>query len=224
MYNDTDKALEDAIQDCKKKLALFNQSQGKPFTEFSRKQPDTLTEILNRLDEKIKMVFKADNAAEEALPILKNEFSKMRPINDDINGKRKLRDNLRDKMDKSVKNAEKLQSKLEQLKMKAPQSPEVAKTQSLYNIACRQRETDITNYKEKETQIKTEEVEYKKQLFKTIMNGFGLYSVAKGQSCVSMVQIGQSINSIGQAISPYYDPGIETLRTKLQGLQSMEAE
>lgn len=223
-YHDTDVALSDAIRDAQKKISIFNQAQGSPFSEFARKQPDTLVDVLNRLDEKIKLVFKTDNTTNEAIPTLKIELSKLRPLNDDISGKRKLRDNLKEKMDKSIKNAERLQSKLEQLRIKTPQSPEIGKVQAEYAVACRTRENAIASYNEKAEAIKTEDVEYKKQLFKTILNGFGLYSVARGQGCLPSVQIGKSIADLGRAILPYTDPGIGALKTEIQVLKTQGVE
>lgn len=219
-WHDMDSALEDALHDCQKKRASFEQAQGNAFSEFTRKQPDCIAEALNRLDEKIKIAHESDNAADDALPKLRTELNKLRPLNDDIMTKRKARDSLKDKAEKSQKNVERLQVKMDQLKIRAPGTAECNKAEDEHEIACRTHQIDQQNYEEKEKAIIADEIEYKKQLFMVILNALGEYATAKGQSCASLVSLGDQIADMGQDIPTYDDPGIEILQTQLQGLRS----
>lgn len=217
-------ALENSVRSADKKRVKFEAGEGKPFTEFARKQPEVISDVLFRIDEKMKQSMAAQKQGTDAVPKLQSELMKLRPLNDDIRAKRKDTENLRQRAQKSTKAAEAANTKVSQLASRGTDNPDYLKAASQCEIATRQKETDIQVLEEREKRLVEEEREYKKQFFLTILNALGGYANDKGTSCASLVSIGDQLAVHGSEIPMVEDSGVEVLQTQLQALRSETLE
>ncbi|OHS93913.1 hypothetical protein TRFO_39910 [Tritrichomonas foetus] len=224
-YHNMDGALEDALRAQVKEKAEFDAAQGQAYSEFSRKQTnESVSEVLFKIDEQLKSVQDAQKASNEALPKVRSELTRLRPLNDEIRNKKKNRDAIKTRSEKSAKAADRAEAKLETLRVKNPSSPDFTRAQDDYDQCLRQKQADITALEEREAVLVTETKEYKKELFKVVIAALGQFVSAKQQSAASLVSIGDQISELGGQIPPYDDPSIEVLQTQLQAYRSEPLE
>ena len=224
-WHNMDKALEDIIKSNTKEVSEFNITQGQPFSDFARKQSnEDVAEILFKIDEQLKNLMEQTKQTYSAVPKVRSELNKLRTLNEDIKNKKKNRDAIKARSEKSSKAADRAETKLETLRIRNPSSPEFNKAQDEYDQWIRQKQADITALEEREATLVTEVKEYKKELFRTIVNALITYVGAKEEVCSSSASIGDQISDLGAQIPPYDDPTIETLQTQLQAYRSEPLE
>ena len=155
---------------------------------------------------------------------MKADFAKLKDLNERIRSKRKDCEQIKARSEKSIKAAQKAEAKVETLRIKNSSSPEFSKASVDYDVAVRQKQTDITAYEERQQQLNTEEKEYKKELIKTILTNLSQYLTSKIENSASLVSIGERIEELSGQIPPLDDPSIDSLQTELQALASEPLE
>ena len=223
-WHQMDTALENCLKSTVKKQSHFEIAQGQSYSEFARKTNESISDILNQINENLTGYFEEEKKGTEALPKLRSDLTKLKTLNDGMKAKIKERDNMKDRAKKSSNAADKAEKKLEQLRLKNPSSPDCARAEDEYNRAVQQRQADQTAYEEREALLVTERKEYKKQLFSCILTSLGEYAAAKKEASEGMYPFGDKIKEIAITIPTYTDPTIEVLQTQVQALRSEPVE
>jgi hypothetical protein len=223
-WHNADDHLESALRLSVKKRASFEEAQGRSFNEFARKQADSVQDRLFKLDGSLKTGEEAIKTADETIPKIRSEFAKLRPLNDDIKLKRKQAQSIQERLQKSQKVCARALEKLDQLRAKAPASPDFAKAQDEYDIALRQKTADQEAADARIAQLDTELKEYRRQFIVIVLNTLEQYAAAKETEGRVLIQTGQQLQIQGEGIQEFEDSTIEVLQGELQQLNSEPVE
>lgn len=223
-WHNMDDALDAAIKAAARKHKAFLQWQGNCFNEFARKQPEEVHEPLFRLSETLKQADETFKQGDDSLTKLRTELAQLRTLNDDIRAKRKVATALTQRVEKSTKQVDTSQRKLANLRAKNAGSPECIRAEDEYAMAVRQKESDALAAEQKNTELKIDEREYKRQLFTAILNALDEYVNTKRTAAASVVSIGNQIAEVGDIIPFYDDPLAESMQTQIQTLRSEPVE
>jgi chromosome segregation ATPase len=223
-WHNMDDHLEASLKAGVKRRAAFEAAQGRPFNEFARKQPEAVQGELFKIDGVLKEAQQSSKIAEDVIPKVRSELNRLRALNDDIKNKRKETEAVRDRSSKSVKNSDRAEAKLEQARVRNPSSPEFTKAQDEFDVALRQKQADLTALEERESQLRNEEREYKKQLFLVVTTAIEVFVNARLTACAGIAPLGAKISEIGKEIPDFVDPMIEVIQTQLQTLRSEPIE
>lgn len=224
-WNDMDRSINTMLHDQVKEKSEATAALGKNFSEFSQKQPtESITEVLSHLNDTLKQVQEVKFSGNDSIPTIRNDLSRLRALNDEIRIKRKNVDQIKDRSEKSARVAEKAEARFEYAKKKNQETPEFQKIQDEYDLAIRQKQSDITALEERKALLVTEEKGYKKELFTLILSSLSQFISSKSQAASSLVPLGNQISDLGVQIQPYTDPSIETLQAELQAVRSEPIE
>lgn len=224
-WNYMNKTIDATVQSQQKGNSEANAALGKNFSEFAKKQPnESISDVIIHLEDELKKLQEKKASDSQNLVTIKADLSRLKILNDEIKSKRKNREQIKYRADKSTKAAEKAESRLNQYKNKNLDSPDAIKAQDDYDLASRQKQSDITALDERDALLMTEEKDYKKELFKVILSSLSQYVSSKSQIASSLVPLGTNITNLGSQIPPYTDESIETLQTELQAVRSEPIE
>ena len=224
-WHEMDQSLEASLTAITKRQSHFAIAQGPAYAEFSRKLlNDSISEILLKIDEQLKALQEKVKEGTDVVPKVRSDLMKLRPLNDDIRNKKKNTAAAKDRAEKSSKNAERCEKKVELLRLKNPSSPDFARAQDEYDRAVKQKQNDATAAEEREALFQTEVKEYRKQLFQTVLQALAMYAQAKQASAQSMEPFGDEIAELAKTIPPYTDPTIESLEKQVEDIRNEPAE
>lgn len=220
VWHDMDDDLGSACNHASKKSKTFDATfSGKSYTEFTRKQDDSVQEVLFRLRDLYVEAGAGLKPAHESLLKVRSELVKLKPLHDDIKSKRKNAQSISDRLKKSIKTAETLEKKVQSLRASKPGSPDFQRAENDLEISVRQRDADKVADEERQALLVTEEKEYKKQLFLCILNALEMYVEGKRSSMGAIMPAGQ-LAATAITIPEYRDSSIEALRTRIQEIRS----
>ena len=220
VWHDMDDELGKACSHSSKKDKTFESTfSGKSYTEFARKQDDSVQEILFRLRDLYVETGTSLKPASESLLKVRSELVKLKPLYDDIKSKRKNAQAVSDHLKKSIKTVEAAEKKLQTVRASKPGTPEFQRAENDLEIAIRQRDADKVADEERQALLVTEEKEYKKQLFLCVLNALEMYVEGKRSSMGAIMPAGQ-LAATAITIPQYHDTSIDALRTRIQELRS----
>jgi hypothetical protein len=223
-WYDMDDQLARAIQHSIKKRECAVIVQGKPIIQFAGKQPEGVQSSLTQANELLKKANPPTKAADDLLPKTRSTLNRLRPLNEDIKTKRKATQVIRDRAEKSGKKTASASAKLEALKTRNPASPEVTKLNEEYNRALAQSSADQDALDKREALMKTEDREYKKELFLTILTALEEYATGKSEAVEGLISIGEELAGVGAEVPFFVDPGKDQLQSQLQALREEPLE
>jgi hypothetical protein len=219
-WHEADGHLESAQRLAIKKRQAFEESQGRSFNEFARKQVDSVQAPLFKLDGALKQSHEAIKASDDALFKIRSEFTKLRPLNESIVAKRKDAQAVQDRFEKSQKAAARAQERLDSIRAKAPTSPDFARAQDDYDQCLRQKQSDQTAAEERALQLGAEERAYKREFALIVLKVLEEYAYAHASASSTLVLAGQQLQQHGESIRDFDDPTIDILQSQLQQLNS----
>lgn len=219
-WHEADGHLESVQRCAAKKRVAFEESQGRAFNEFARKQVDSVQGPLFKLDGALKQGHEAIKAADDAVPKIRAELLKLRPLNDAIRGKRKEAQELRERFEKSQKAAARAQERLDSLRARNPSSPEFARAQDEYDQAVRQKQADQGAADARALRLADDERAYRREFALGALRALEEYAYARASASATLVLAGRQLLQHGDAIREFEDPTIDILQSQLQQLSS----
>lgn len=212
--------LEEAIKNNKKKQEYFIRSTEDCFTEFVRKQPEQINDILFKINEKYGLVKQCNESDFSAQNKLYDDISKLKPTYDDIVAKKKNHEKIKSNFEKSKSVADKAEQRLTAARAKGSGSPDLRKAEEAFETATRQKQIDTANYEESESKMVIEVKEYKIRLFQQLLQSISNFASNCSQNSSTLTQIGNEIHQLGESIPNPEDQSVVKLKTRLQTLRA----
>lgn len=224
-YNEVDKSLNTIVNIKTKVKSEALAALGKNFTQFAQKQPtEGITDVLYRLNETLTQIQEKKSTEYDSIPTIRTDLSKLKKLNEDIKNSRRNCEIIQIRADKSSKVAEKAESRFESAKKKNQDTPEFQKIHDEYELALRQKNSNITAFEERKSLLVTEEKNYKKELFNIILSSLSQYVSTKSQTASSLIPLGDQLIDLSSQIPAYTDSTIEILDNELQAVRSEPIE
>lgn len=224
-WNDMDRSINVMLNNQTKEKSEAALALGKNFSEFARQQPiEGISDVLLRLNDTMKQIQETKSTGNDNIPTIKTDLTHIWTLNDEIKKKRKNVEQIQYRSERSAKTAEKAESRYEAAQKKNQDTPEFQKIHDEYDLAIRQKQSDLTAFEERKALFTTEEKGYKKELFSLILSSLSQYVSAKSHAASSLVPLGDQLSNLGNQIPSYTDTSIEILETELQAVRSEPIE
>lgn len=188
-------------------------------SEFARKQPQTISEVLFQIDDRLKQTRAAEKEIMEAIPQLRSDLQSLPEMFENIKLLRKNHQASAAKLTKSNKVYEQANQKFLLAQGQGPNSPEMITAQVAFDSAQRQKDEDQQEFDTLDAQLKETEIEYKKNVFNTFATAFINYADRKTRDDNLMISHADAIINFGNHIPEYDDLSIYQIQTMIQALK-----
>jgi hypothetical protein len=219
-WHDMDDRLQLSIDEGAERRIAFTGLQGKAFASFVGRQPGALQSSLIRIGNVLNQIEEPTRLGDDILPKMRTEIAPMRAFNDEIKMKRKLTQALRDRVPKTTAKCEALEAKLEAMRIRTPGSPDIARLAEELECAMSQKRGDIDTLDKREAQLATEERDYRKQIFLSVMTALEQFAEGRGRCAAALHKIGAQLVQVANELPFFDDPQADSLRAELETLRN----
>ena len=221
-WSDVDNNLSYAIANAAKALNQYDISHGQKYSDFISRQPDSVKTVLERITQESGNERKFIEEHDSILVKVREEFAKLKPLNDKIKQDRKAAEAVYAQAKKSENYYNEQFAKLEQIKLKSGEnSADYQKQQERVKIAETQKDKDSQLMNQKKEEMAPIDYEYKKQFIECILNALLTLSDSRSESSGERSKIGDVVETIAEEIEQPEDTSLQKLETELAQLDQM---
>ena len=219
-YAAMDTALQDAGTASVKYTSQMNESTSHYFTEFSNKQPLTVSEVLTDIQNQMNQRISVLQSNNESYRNLRQGLQQIQPLNQQMRERRKHLRDLQGKAEKANKNLESAKIKYNKMNIKNPSSPETMKLKSELDLCASSKDFSDKELENYMTTFVVENKQYKKELFTAMLNILYDFAMKYSETCEQQIPITQEISKFGSLIPEYTDSGIQAIQEELDSLKA----
>jgi hypothetical protein len=217
-YADADSYLDKAITANAKALSRYDVAHGPRFTEFARRHPESVSEVLFKIERDLAGVRECYRASNDSLSTARRELSALSPLHENILRQRKETEQAVHRWEKSAQSEESARKKLDTIQSSGD-SLSIAKAQAQLDSAQHQAEFDGSLKDSKTAALEVAEKNYQNETFAIIL------AVIKRLSSIR-IDAGERLAAVGPAVSQHAkeipimdDRSLDMLQSEMQSIQ-----
>jgi hypothetical protein len=217
-WSQLDNFLEKAAAISAKALQSYDIAHGPKFTDFARRHPEQVAEVLFRIEELLRRAREAHVSSYEALTTARSDFAVVRPLHAAIVRLRKETARVVQQSEKSQAAEAALVAKLGMARARADQAA-IGKLEAQLSTAQQEAQQNLNQRLEKEQQLSVEETKYREAVFSAVLVALKKFAIARNEAAKKMIAVGIELKPIGASIPLPEDSSISKLQTEVQTLE-----
>jgi ATPase subunit of ABC transporter with duplicated ATPase domains len=218
-YADADSYLDKAITANAKALSRYDVAHGPHFTEFARRHPDSVSEVLFKIERDLAGVRECYRASNESLGTARRELAALSPLHENIVRQRKDTEQATHRWEKSVQAQESARKKLDNATASGD-ALSMAKAQAQLDAAQHQVEFDGSLKDSKVAALEAAEKNYQEETFGIILAVLKKLSSIRIDAAERLAAVGPAVAQHGREIPLMDDPSLGKIQSEIQSLQA----
>jgi hypothetical protein len=218
-WSQIDSLLEKAASISAKAIQSYDVAHGPKFTDFARRHPEQVAEVLFRIEEMLRQVRDAHVSSYDALTAARSDFAVVRPPHAAIVRLRKETARAVQQSEKSQAAEAALRTKLDMARATGDVAA-IGKFEAQLGIAQQEAQQSLNQRVEKEQQLSVEEAQYRDAIFSAVLVALKKLAIARGEATKKMVAVGIELKPIGASIPLPQDLSIAKLHTEVETLEN----
>ena len=181
-----------------------------------------MKEVLQKITEETQKERDLIESGNSSLVKSREEFSKLKPLNEKFKQDKKVAQNIYSQAQKSENYYSEQLAKLNQIKLKsAENSPDFQKQEEKVRLAEIQKNQDVEAKLKTEEEMKPTEIEYKKEFIQTVLRTLEIISETRANSCAERSKIGSIVEQISNDFVQPEDTSLQQLEDELNHLEQL---
>jgi hypothetical protein len=219
-WSSLEASLQKMTTQTAKSIQFYDIAHGEKFTEFSRRTPSAVGDVLSEIENTLKPMKTALSSSVDSLTTLRKDLSVLKSMHSAIVKQRKDAERAVQQWEKSHSAESAAQRKLEQVRQQALDVSAVAKLEDRFSVAHRLCEHDLEQKTRKTEELAAQEESYQEQLFRCILDALNKYATAKCEIAQALVPVGKEVARLAARMPSPEEGAVAEIQTEIQSIEA----